>query len=501
MVRRDEDLQLDLSSLSHYYYIELSIGSPEQQVRVRADLGDYQLWVSAGCLDDLESECDPQYGTYEPTYSDSSSNQLGTEIVYYSDGNSINLTFYVDTITLSTGHYVGEVQFGVADYTDYDNGVLGLGFGESSGNTDYRNFIEQLASQEITNSKAFSLALGNLSAVDSGIIIFGGVDTKKFSGSLSANEIVPRDSNYAITMESVGVGRIGDVDVMNFTDSSTTVALESTVRMTFLPNATVTALLKYFNVTDYEDYTLSCTSVANSTSFENTPPEEDKCIFGIQTTTSGTPILGINFLRYAYVVFDQTLKTVSLAQYVNCGQNEQAMPSSGAAGFVGECAPVGYTTPATEPPSSPGTSSAALGSLGSGLSTGAKAGIGVGATVGAIALAALAYYIIAAKSRRQKANNDAAAEPQPLPQHEMHADNMTEQPRPSYSPEQIQAEQNPYVHEAPSQDVPSPVYVEITRGSWNQTQKLPGHEPQLAEMPSEMDHGVEEGDRMRPEFR
>lgn len=192
---------------------------------------------------------------------------MGTEIVYYSDGNSINLTFYVDTITLSTGHYVGEVQFGVADYTDYDNGVLGLGFGESSGNTDYRNFIEQLASQEITNSKAFSLALGNLSAVDSGIIIFGGVDTKKFSGSLSANEIVPRDSNYAITMESVGVGRIGDVDVMNFTDSSTTVALESTVRMTFLPNATVTALLKYFNVTDYEDYTLSCTSVANSTSF------------------------------------------------------------------------------------------------------------------------------------------------------------------------------------------------------------------------------------------
>jgi hypothetical protein len=54
----------------------------------------------------------------------------------------------------------------------------------------YKNMIDQLADQGVTHTKAFSLALGSKSEQE-GAIIFGGLDTSKFTGTLQTQPIVP----------------------------------------------------------------------------------------------------------------------------------------------------------------------------------------------------------------------------------------------------------------------------------------------------------------------
>ncbi len=111
------------------------------------------------------------------------------------------------------------------------------------------------------------------------------------------------------------------------------------------------------------------------------------CFFGIQKGAD-SGILGINFLQSAYVVFDQTLNTISPAQYANCGQNEQGISSSGAGSFVGECAVANVTTmPSLE-------------QGGAGLSPGAKAGIGIG--VSAAVLIALRASILSMPTPKEQ---------------------------------------------------------------------------------------------------
>ena len=73
----------------------------------------------------------------------------------------------------------------------------------------YPNIIDELAKQGITNSRAFSLDLRsvdspegtrlNIYAIvtnlnESGAIIFGGIDTKKYKGSLEKFPIIPAAS-------------------------------------------------------------------------------------------------------------------------------------------------------------------------------------------------------------------------------------------------------------------------------------------------------------------
>lgn len=68
-------------------------------------------------------------------------------------------------------------------------GILGIGHGENV-TIRYKNMIDQLADQGVTSTKAFSLALGSKSE-QQGVIIFGGLDTSKFTGTLQTQPIIP----------------------------------------------------------------------------------------------------------------------------------------------------------------------------------------------------------------------------------------------------------------------------------------------------------------------
>lgn len=76
---------------------------------------------------------------------------------------------------------------------DAFSGILGIGYGQGLA-TKYPNFIDQLHSQNVTKVKAYTLALGSKDAKE-GTIVFGGVDTSKFSGPLAQVPIIPTASS------------------------------------------------------------------------------------------------------------------------------------------------------------------------------------------------------------------------------------------------------------------------------------------------------------------
>lgn len=68
-----------------------------------------------------------------------------------------------EILNLSIGANIKAQQFGVAsDTQSLDTGLLGIGFGVKY-TTAYANIIDQMAAQNITNSRAFSLNLGGVS--------------------------------------------------------------------------------------------------------------------------------------------------------------------------------------------------------------------------------------------------------------------------------------------------------------------------------------------------
>lgn len=346
------------------------MGTPGQSVKVAIDTGSDELWVNPDCTSSSLTasqvkECKAD-GHYTASSSDTSSKLTKTNSIRYGKGQ-VDLAYYSDNIALPQSTInVTSVQFGVATASeDLNEGILGLGWGKGV-NLGYDNFIDALAEQNVTNSRAFSVALGSVDASNGGVLIFGGVDTKKFSGPLVSNRILgPQGgeaiNRYWIQMSSVGITKPGSSSSSVYSNSGMPIVLDSGSSLSYLPSSLVKSMANDLQGNfDSQSgfYLIDCKQVTQKGSIDFTfgsvsikvPYSEfiwqydaQNCILGaipVATSSNGaemTFLLGDTFMRSAFVVFDQTQKTISMAQYVNCGDNEQVIPASGAGNFTGEC--------------------------------------------------------------------------------------------------------------------------------------------------------------------
>lgn len=216
----------------------VNIGTPPQTVYAQIDTGSFELWVNPDCsnVDSSDSRFCQAIGVYNPRTSSSSATTDESAMLRYGIG-SANVSYFKDNIALPGGPTMKAVQFGVASASaDEFSGILGIGAGDGF-NTDYPNFIDELAAQGVTQTKAFSLALGS-KAEEEGVIIFGGVDTAKFQGKLATLPIVPANESpdgvarYWVKMNSIGMtppqGKattFGNTDLTVFLDSGSTLTL------------------------------------------------------------------------------------------------------------------------------------------------------------------------------------------------------------------------------------------------------------------------------------
>ena len=252
------------------------------------------------------------------------------------------------------------VIFGLGQASkDLSFGIAGVGHGNGF-NTDYKNLVDELASQGVTNSRAFSVGLASKDASNGGVVVFGGVDTRKFTGPLYKFENLPPQTEsgqtgpwrYWIQMTSVGISKPGSGS-KTYSNSGIPIVLDTGSTLSYLPQSIVTQLAADFGSTLDQDGSIpvSCSLQSQGGSVDFTfgsltlkvPYHEfiweaapNQCLVAVSPQGATTALLGDSFLRSAYVVLDQDNQAIYMAPYVNCGQNETTWPVNGG-NFTGAC--------------------------------------------------------------------------------------------------------------------------------------------------------------------
>ncbi len=253
-----------------------------------------------------------------------------------------------------------DVIFGLGETSkDLSFGIAGVGHGYGF-NTEYKNLVDELASQGITNSRAFSVALASKDASNGGVVVFGGLDTRKFTGPLYKFENLPPQTEsdqtgpwrYWIQMASVGISKPGSGS-KTYSNSGMPIVLDTGSTLSYLPQSIINQLAADFGSTVGQDGSISvpCSLQSQSGSVDFTfgtltlkvPYHEfiweitpNQCFVSVSPQGDTTALLGDSFLRSAYVVLDQDNQAIYMAPYVNCGQNETTWPTTGG-NFTGAC--------------------------------------------------------------------------------------------------------------------------------------------------------------------
>jgi hypothetical protein len=269
-------------------------------------------------------------------------------------GDYINDTFSIGGATIKA------LEMGLAYTTTSSTGVMGIGYSlnEASDNPltqevpfVYPSIIETMVSQGLINTKAYSLYLDDLEA-SSGSIIFGGVDTQKFEGTLTQLPIVGLDlqngssvySDFGVTMSAMGItgktltnSTYADVAIL---DSGTTMTYVAPDLMALI----VTALGGVDDTAQTQNIYVNCdlrNTAAMTFDFAfggatirvpasemildlkgifaipesslPTLPFKSVCALGIQGGEAPY-LLGDTFLRSAYVVYDLKNNLIGIAQ-------------------------------------------------------------------------------------------------------------------------------------------------------------------------------------------
>jgi hypothetical protein len=330
------------------YTIELGIGSPPQSVEVQLDTGSTDLWVNPICSkaggESSQDFCNslPRFDyTKSTTYVDLKSSY---QLVY--GGGEAFVEWSTDDVSVA-GVELKTQQFGVAvDSNREPFGILGVGPKTFANQPQYSYFIDSLVEQGFTESRAFGLDLRSIESPD-GSIIFGGIDTGKYSGALEKLPIIPESqapngNRYWVQLSSITLNNNGASTAVS---SAIPVLLDTGGTLMQLPQAAHDALGEAFPTAQLDPdgsglYIVDCdvATLPGTVDFVFggktikvqykdviwvvTPGE--LCVLGssgVPASSSAVYILGDSFLRAAYAVFDQDNNNVHLAQAANCGSN------------------------------------------------------------------------------------------------------------------------------------------------------------------------------------
>jgi len=262
------------------------------------------------------------------------------------DGSGASGDYVTDTFSIGETA-LDKLQFGIGYTSSSSEGILGIGYQINevqvgrAGKAAYNNLPAQLVADGVIQSNAFSLWLNDLDA-STGSILFGGVDTAKYHGSLETLPIQQESGYYAeflITLTEVTLG-----DTVIAKNQAQAVLLDSGSSLTYLPDAMTEAIYEQVSA-QYSSSNgaafVPCSLADNTTTLNFTfssptisvPMSElvlpaatangrplveadgtKVCLFGIAPAGSSTAVLGDTFIRSAYLVYDLSNNEISIAQ-------------------------------------------------------------------------------------------------------------------------------------------------------------------------------------------
>ncbi|KAH9838911.1 Aspartic peptidase, putative yapsin [Teratosphaeria destructans] len=442
-----------------FYYISALVGTPGQNISFQLDTGSSDVWMFN---QDAYNSCNQQGlgcigGYFTPSKSSTyQSNGTGGFSIEYEDQTGVTGSYFTDGIQLSNALKLTSQTMALATTDSGINiGIMGVGYdtdesivGEN-GTSPYPSIIDQMVNEGLINTRAYSLYLDDLEA-STGTILFGGYDTSKYSGNLTALPIQTDSQTETVDSFSVVWSLLGVTDSSGTTaigGSALPVAavLDSGTTLTVVPKGIFTELAQYFGASYSRSaggYFVPCNlgsgslnyqfggssgpvinvefselaipvdgSNGNPLTFEN---GETACEFGLQPAESnGVYLLGDTFLRSAYVVYDLDANTIYMApiKFNSTSSNIQEI-QSGSTGISGVSTATGATAIQTGSTAAFGSASASgragtAGSLGAASSaTGSRTVSGVRTT-----LAGATYTSAAAAASGSGASSSKSAAP------------------------------------------------------------------------------------------
>ncbi|KAI6825250.1 acid protease [Hortaea werneckii] len=347
--RQDNTVQETLDNQETLYFMNITIGTPGQDLRMHIDTGSSDLWVNTPSSDICDGTGQyAQYnydicadsGTYAPNKS-STYEYVNDEFnISYVDGTGASGDYVKDVVKFGGVSLEGQ-QFAIGYTSSSSEGVLGIGYPINevavayNGGNPYPNIPVHLVNDGHINTNAYSLWLNDLDA-STGSILFGGVNTEKFEGTLAEIPIVQENGYYAeFIIALTAMGTNGDEGSI-FSDQAIPALLDSGSSLMYLPTRIANALYDGFNA-EYDESQgtafVDCSLANSDTTLEFTfsgvtisvamnelvivagysSRGIPACILGISPTSS-TPVLGDTFLRSAYVVYNIAGNEIAMAQ-------------------------------------------------------------------------------------------------------------------------------------------------------------------------------------------
>ena len=253
---------------------------------------------------------------------------------------------------------VQNLTMGLGLKTNIPYGLVGVGYPASEGALTKRGLVAypnlpiSMQEEGLINSVAYSLWLNDLDA-NTGTILFGGVDTKKYVGPLTKIDVIPDDgtesyTHFLVSLTSLEATSPTGTDILTSPEGPVEVVLDSGSTLTYLPNDMASKVWEEVGA-EYQDIfgmaVLPCSHGSHPGYFSfgfggsngprinvtmdelvvdltnGAPPRftsgpydgELVCEFGVQNYSSGPFVLGDTFLRSAYVVYDLENHEIALA--------------------------------------------------------------------------------------------------------------------------------------------------------------------------------------------
>ncbi|KAL1837628.1 hypothetical protein VTJ49DRAFT_3567 [Mycothermus thermophilus] len=348
-MKRDS-FSVGLDNAETLYFINATVGTPPETVRLHIDTGSSDLWVntpsSTYCMS--ASNLCAAAGTYIPNSSTTYQYINSKFNITYVDGTGASGDYVSDTLTFGK-QTIPRLQFGVGYTSSNGQGILGIGYRSNEvqvsryGLPSYNNLPEQLVADGVIRSNAYSMWLNDLSAT-TGSILFGGVDTARYEPPLRSIPVETATGNYVELMVTLTKVQLGSLVLGKGEDLAIAVLLDTGSTLTYLPDRLASELFDAVGATydadsnaAYVPCTLAQNTTANLTftfSDPSIPVPLDElvldltlssgrkptyadgtraCLFGVAAAGKGTYVLGDTFLRSAYVVFDLANHEISLA--------------------------------------------------------------------------------------------------------------------------------------------------------------------------------------------
>lgn len=328
--------------------ISIALGASKQPLTIALDTATADTWINSATSNACKSGtgCAALGGAFNAGASKPAGKTFASS---YRDGTQLSGDYVRDTLTLA-GQTLENFQFAVGASARPAIGRFGLGYPASQaiaskGTGSYPTIYDILISKGLISTPSFSLWLDSAT---SGQVLFGGVNTARYTGDLGAVPIQQVDGVFkepAISLTRISLSQNGEsLDApASKTDLPANVVLDSGSLFTYLPPAiaaniftglgAVGTLQRNGIATTFVNCKVAESGVTIDYYFGSVKisipvsailfaydiyKQSDRngnpvCALKIRPASDGKYVLGLSFFETAYIVFDLKKNEISLA--------------------------------------------------------------------------------------------------------------------------------------------------------------------------------------------